>query len=101
MIELPLMPEPEGERNRINFVGLPPSRLVAVAVELTVVEATERNSELVADPATEGARLGKAQMVRIGWHTTAREARFARDKSPMLLVAQPDAFLQDRPAFTV
>jgi hypothetical protein len=66
LLELPLMPELEGERNRIDFVGLPPSRLAAVSVELAVVEATERNSELVANPATEGARLGKAQMVRIG-----------------------------------
>jgi hypothetical protein len=90
-IELPLMPELERHRDRINFVGLPPSRLVAHTVEFAVVEATERNGELIADPATEGARLSKAQMVRIGRRTTAHEARLACDKLAVLLVAQPDA----------
>ena len=101
LIELPLMPEPESERNRINFVGLPPSRLVALAVEFAVVEATERNGKFVADPAAEGARLGKAQMVRIGRHTTAHKARLACYKLSVLLVAQPDAFLEDRPACVI
>jgi hypothetical protein len=77
------------------------SRLVAPPVKLMVVRTTKRDGELVADAATEGARLGKAQMVRIGRPTTAHEARFARDKSPMLLVAQSDAFLEDRSAFVV
>ena len=101
LIELPLMPEPEGERNRINFLGLPPSRLVALAVELAMVEATERNGELVADPAAESARLSKAQMMRIGRHATAHEARFACDKPAVLLIPQTDAFLEDRPVFAV
>ena len=101
LLELPLMPELEGERNWINFVGLPPRRLVALAVELAVVDATERNGELVADPPAEGARLGETQMVRIARRTTAHEARLACDKLPVLLVAQPDAFLQNWSAFPV
>ena len=71
------MPELKGERNWINFVGLPPSRLVAFAVEFSVVEAAERNGELVADPAAEGARLGKAQMMRIGWGCGRKSDRAA------------------------
>ena len=101
LIKLPLVPESECEWNRINLVGLPPSRLIAFEVELAVVEATERNGELVADFHADGSGLGKAQMVRIGRHTTAHKARLAWDKLSMLLVAQPDAFLEDRPAFAV
>ena len=101
LIELPLMPEPEGERHRIDFVGLPPSRLVALSVELAVVEATERNGKFVADPAAERARLGKAEMVRIGRRTAAHKAGLACDKFAVLLVAQPDAFLEDRTALAV
>jgi len=101
LIELPLMPELEGERNRINFVCVPPSRLVAPAVEFAVMGATEGNGEFVTDPTAEGARLGKAQMMRVRRRTTAHKTRFACDKPSVLLVAQPDAFLENWSAFPV
>ena len=88
LIELPLMPEFEGERNRINFVCLPPSRLVAPAVEFAVMGATEGNGEFVTDPAAEGARLGEAQMVRVRRRAPAHQAGLPRDEFAVLLVAQ-------------
>jgi hypothetical protein len=98
---LRLSPQVQGERHRVDLDGPPPSSLVAPAVKFTMVDPAERNREFVADPAAEGARLGEAQVVRIGRHTTAHEARLACDKLAVLLVAQPNAFLEDRSALAV
>ena len=64
-IELSLLPELQGERHRVDLVRMPPSSFVALSVELAMVDTTERNRELIADLAAEGAGLSKAEMVRI------------------------------------
>lgn len=69
-----LPPKPERQRQRLP---LPPSRLVAPPVKLTVVHSTERHGELVADPTTEGAGSSEAQMVRVARDTHTRQGWFA------------------------
>jgi hypothetical protein len=49
----------------------PPRRLIAVPMQLVVVEAADWNRELVADLSPESARLRKAQMMRIGGRAAA------------------------------
>jgi hypothetical protein len=44
---------------------MPPLFFVAVAMDLTMVRATQRHRELVADLATEGTALRETQVVRI------------------------------------
>ena len=43
-------------------------------MQLSVMTAAERDSELVADFETEGSGLGKPQMMRVGWLPAADEA---------------------------
>lgn len=59
------LPELQGKRYGIDLVCMTPSSLVARSVELAMADTTERNRKLIADFAAKGARLGKANMVRI------------------------------------
>jgi len=52
----------------------PPRCFVAALVRFVMMNAAQGNRELVADPAPEGARLRKAQMVGIGRRTAADDA---------------------------
>ena len=72
-----------GNRDRFDAGLFPPGGLVAGAMDLAMVSATERNHELIADLAAKRARLGKAQMMRIGWDAGADETRLRRDISEM------------------
>ena len=74
LIEPRLLPQLQGERHRVDFDRLPPSGLVAPAVQLAMVDATERNRELIADLAAERARLGKTEVVRVRRGAAAHEA---------------------------
>jgi hypothetical protein len=62
---MPLEPQRSGHSRRINPELLPPVGLIAAAVSLAMVSATQRDGELVADLTTECAALGKAQVVGI------------------------------------
>ena len=55
-----------------------------------MMDPTDRNGELVADLASQGPRLGEAQMVGVGGRSTAYQARLPRHVLAMVLVAQPD-----------
>ena len=96
-IELAFLPKFESQGDGVDFDCLPPSRLVAPPVKLTVVRTTERHGELVADPSTEGAGLSEAQMVRVARGAPAHETGLACDEFPVFFIAQADALLQDRP----
>src|SRR5215472_13024706 len=81
------LPEPAGNLDRID-AGLPPPRaLVARAVHRTMMPATERNRELIADLATERARLGKSEVVGVRRLAAAHEARLLGDVAQVLPVA--------------
>jgi hypothetical protein len=60
------VPQPSGDNERIKLDGFPPCCFVAAAMEDTMVDATERNRELVADPPAQCPRLCKSQMVGVG-----------------------------------
>jgi hypothetical protein len=59
------LPKRERNRHRINIDPAPPCRLIAVPVKLAMMEATNRDRELVADLAAQRPRLRKAKMMRI------------------------------------
>jgi hypothetical protein len=61
-------------------------------MEFTVMEATDRNSVLVADLSAERARLGEAEMMRLAWSPPADHAGLRCDELAMLLVAEADHF---------
>jgi diadenosine tetraphosphatase ApaH/serine/threonine PP2A family protein phosphatase len=58
-------PEPAGNLDRVNACLLPPRALVAGAMHRPVMPATEWDRELIADLATERARLGKSEVVGV------------------------------------
>ena len=60
-----LFPETSGDLQRFDLEVLPPGHLIAGLMQLPVMTAAERDSELVADFETQGAGLGKAKMMRI------------------------------------
>ncbi len=70
-------PERAGNGKRFYSCLLPPRSFITAAMDLTVMSATERHSELIADFASKCARLCEAQMVvdrRGGDHTTGTVA---------------------------
>jgi hypothetical protein len=60
-----LEPERACNLQHINPKAAPPNRFVAVAMELAMMAAAQRNSELVTHFAGQCASLRKAQMMRI------------------------------------
>src|SRR4051794_4171765 len=63
-----LSPERERCRKRLDAGSGPPSRLIPSAMDLAVMDAAERNRELVAHLAAERPRLREPQMM---WHPRA------------------------------
>jgi hypothetical protein len=87
-----LEPEVTGHGTGINTDGLPPLRLIALAVNLTMVAAAERHGELIADLAAEGAALGEAKVVWIAGHTAADQARLLGNEADVLPIAEAARF---------
>src|SRR5262245_20938096 len=81
------LPEPAGNLDRVD-AGLPPPRaLVARAMHRTMMPATERDRELIADLAAERTWLGKSEVVGIRWLAAAQETRMLGDIAQVLPVA--------------
>ena len=57
-----------------------------------MMEATDRNGVLVTDLSAESARLGEAEMMRLGWRSAADHTGLGGDELAMLLVAEADHF---------
>jgi hypothetical protein len=68
-----LEPKRTGSDSRIKACVCPPCGFVARAMDLTVMVAAQRHSELIADFAPESAVLHETQMMRIRWLTAANE----------------------------
>ena len=66
-----MLPKRICDLERIDSPSLPPHLFVASLVQLPMMTATERHSELITDLETDRARLRKTQMVWIGWAPTA------------------------------
>jgi hypothetical protein len=80
------LPESNCDRERIDIELSPPASLVPNAVELAMVQATERDRELVGDAAAEGSRLGVSQVVRFAGLPATHRAWLPCDKLQMELV---------------
>jgi hypothetical protein len=63
-------------------------------MQLAMVGPADRHDELVAHSASERTRLGKGQVMRIGWHTAAHETCLPQDEFPVVLVAQANRLPQ-------
>jgi hypothetical protein len=70
-----LEPHRAGGSGRIDAGLLPPSGFIATAMDLTVMVPAQRHSELIAYFSPECAVLREPQMVGIGWHAAANQAR--------------------------
>ena len=64
-IEPRVLPEPERNWKRINVDLAPPCGLIPLAMNLAVVDATQRDRELVTDPAPQRTRLDVAEVMRV------------------------------------
>jgi hypothetical protein len=63
-------------------------------MKLAVMEAADRDGELVTHAASECTRLCKREVMRIRWHPAAHEAGLPEHESAVLLIAQPNRFAQ-------
>ena len=93
-----MLPQPQPERYRVDFDLLPPSGFVALSVKLPMVNPTQGHGKFIAHLTAKGTRLRKPKMMRIARCAAAHDTGLRSDELPMLLVSQPDAFLNDRPA---
>ena len=69
-----LRPQRSGGADRIDSSFAPPDAFVAAVVDLAVMAAAQRDGELVADLAPEGAALREAQVMGIGRSAAADQA---------------------------
>jgi hypothetical protein len=72
-----LAPERSGNFQHINSKAAPPSRFIAVTVELAMMTTAQRNGELVAHFAGERAALSEPEVVRIGRKPAAHQTKSA------------------------
>jgi hypothetical protein len=61
-------------------------------MKLAVGDPADRDDELVAHAASEGAGLCEGEVMRVGRHTAAHEASLAQHESPMVLIVFPKAW---------
>ena len=80
LLGLGLFPEISGDRQGIDVHIHPPIHLIAGIVQLAMVDAAERDRELVADLLAHGARLRKLQMMGVGRRPTADQTGLGCDK---------------------
>src|SRR5437016_6223989 len=59
-------------------------------MQLAVMDAADRDGELVAHSASKSTRLRKRQVMRIRRHAAADKARLPQNESAMVLIAQTD-----------
>jgi hypothetical protein len=71
---------PQRVRNRhcVDAGGCPPRRLVATPVKGAMMDTTERDRELIADPSAQGRGLHESQVMGIARLPPAQEARLRR-----------------------
>jgi hypothetical protein len=80
-------PKLECNRHRIDIETTPPCPFVTVPVKLAMMQATNRNRELIADFAPQRTRLRKSKMMRIGRLAAAHDARLLGHEFEVVLVA--------------
>ena len=86
-----LQPQAASRGGWIDISLVPPHRFITTAMNLTMVSATERDRELVADLAAERRGLGKAQMMGIGGAAAADQARLLGHRLDVVTVTDPSS----------
>ena len=81
-----LLPKPERDRHRIDVGLVPPRAFVTLAVKLAMMDAAQRNRELIRDPATHCSRLREPKMVGLAWPTATYSARLPCYEAKMMFV---------------
>jgi hypothetical protein len=89
LIDAGVFPQVAGDFDWIDAGGLPPSSLIAGAMDRAMMNTAERHGEFIAGLAAERARLQVAQVMRVGWLATADEAWLLGDTAKVLPVAIP------------
>ena len=87
-----LQPQCSGDRGWLDASLNPPSFFISVAMNVAVMTAAERDGELVADLAAEGAALCEAQVVGVAGLAPADQARLLGDMPDVIAVADPARF---------
>src|SRR5262249_508318 len=92
-------PKDASSRDRIHSSFWAPRPFISAGMELTMMRATERHSELVAHFATERTSLREAQMVWIGGPATADQARLLSHMPDMITVTDATRFGEAKHTF--
>ena len=87
-----------GNLDRIDPHVVPPGCLVAASVKLAMMGAAKRHREVIADLASHGPRLGKANVMSIGGRGAAQQAGLRGDVAEMLLVADAQGLAEGQGA---
>ena len=70
-----LLPELSREWHCVNIERFPPDDFTTGVVQLAMMTTAERHCEFITDLKTDRSRLGKAQMMWIGWLPPTDQAR--------------------------
>jgi hypothetical protein len=79
LIDAGVFPQLPGDLDWVDAGRLPPSSLVAGAMDRAVMDAAEGHGKFIAGFAAERARLQVAQVMRVGGLTTADETGLLGD----------------------
>jgi hypothetical protein len=82
-----VFPQLTGDLNGIDAGRLPPSSLVAGAMDRAMMDTAERHGEFIAGLTAERARLQVAKVMRVGWLAATDEAWLPGDTAKVLPVA--------------
>jgi hypothetical protein len=63
-------------------------------MQLAMMEAADRDGELVTHASSQCTRLCKREMMRIRWDATAHKTGLPEHESAVVLIAQPNRFAQ-------
>jgi hypothetical protein len=87
LIDAGIFPQLTRDFDWIDAGRLPPTALVAGAMDGAMMDTAERHGEFIAGLAAERARLQVAQVMRVGWLAAADEAWLLGDGAKVLPVA--------------
>ena len=93
-----LKPQHPSRGRRIDAGPLPPSGLIAAAVDRAMVSATQGHSEFIADLAPQSPALGKAQVAGARGLAAADQAGALSDRPDVRPVTDPAWLRQDQQA---
>src|SRR6516165_12556693 len=94
-----LQPKHASRSGRIDTGLVPPNGFVAAAMNFAVMSSAKGNRKLIAYLPTEGRRLCKTEMMRIGGTAAADQAWLLGDRFHMLPVANSTGHRQRQDRF--